>query len=189
MYSLSPACFQETRIRASEKDPQSKVQNICVSNQYGGEEVTHTLTTDSREDTHRWMEAFWQHFYDMSKYCGSACDTSTAHTKLLNFKGLVNVLCLPLGVLKMTVHLQRTGQWKQCCDDLMKIELPSPRKPAPVTPKQGSLYHEMGENLSLVASLCDHKISLVTFISSRKWEKVEREGRERRACAACDCCV
>lgn len=60
--------FQETRIRASEKDPQSKVQNICISNQYGGEEVTHTLTTDSREDTHRWMEAFWQHFYDMSKY-------------------------------------------------------------------------------------------------------------------------
>ena len=59
--------FQETRIRASEKDPQSKVQNICISNQYGGEEVTHTLTTDSREDTHRWMEAFWQHFYDMSK--------------------------------------------------------------------------------------------------------------------------
>uniref|UniRef100_A0A671Y0N6 Rhotekin a n=1 Tax=Sparus aurata TaxID=8175 RepID=A0A671Y0N6_SPAAU len=140
------AINKETRIRASEKDPQSKVQNICVSNQYGGEEVTHTLTTDSREDTHRWMEAFWQHFYDMS-------------------------------------------QWKQCCDDLMKIELPSPRKPAPVTPKQGSLYHEMGENLSLVASLCDHKISLVTFISSRKWEKVEREGRERRACAACDCCV
>lgn len=27
----------------------------------------------------------------------------------------------------------------------MKIELPSPRKPAPVTPKQGSLYHEMGK--------------------------------------------
>lgn len=59
--------FQETRIRASEKDPHSKVQNICISNQYGGEEVTHTLSTDSREDTHRWMEAFWQHFYDMSE--------------------------------------------------------------------------------------------------------------------------
>lgn len=59
--------FQETRIRASEKDPQSKVQQICISNQYGGEEVTHILTAESREDTHRWMEAFWQHFYDMSK--------------------------------------------------------------------------------------------------------------------------
>lgn len=59
--------FQETRIRASEKEPHNKVQNICISNQYGGEEVTHTLATDSREDTHRWMEAFWQHFYDMSE--------------------------------------------------------------------------------------------------------------------------
>lgn len=59
--------FQETRIRASEKDPLSKAQNICISNQYGGEEVTHTVTTDSREETHRWMEAFWQHFYDMSR--------------------------------------------------------------------------------------------------------------------------
>lgn len=62
---------QETRIRASEKDPQSKAQNICISNQYGGEEVTHTLTAEGREDTHRWMEAFWQHFYDMSKLAHS----------------------------------------------------------------------------------------------------------------------
>ncbi|MEQ2308184.1 hypothetical protein AMECASPLE_025647 [Ameca splendens] len=98
--ALTIGINKETRIRASEKDPLSKGQNICISNRYGGEEVTHTLNTESREDTHHWMEAFWQHFYDMS-------------------------------------------QWKQCCDDLMKIELPSPRKPAPVTPKQGSLYHEM----------------------------------------------
>ncbi|XP_056890024.1 rhotekin isoform X1 [Takifugu flavidus] len=94
------AINKETRIRATEKDPDSKAQNICISNHYGGEEVTHTLATDGREDTHRWMEAFWQHFYDMS-------------------------------------------QWRQCCDELMKIELPSPRKPAPVALKQGSLYHEM----------------------------------------------
>lgn len=65
---LSPSLArQETRIRASEKDPQSKAQNICISNQYGGEEVTHTLSAEGREDTHRWMEAFWQHFYDMSE--------------------------------------------------------------------------------------------------------------------------
>ncbi|XP_055056043.1 rhotekin isoform X1 [Misgurnus anguillicaudatus] len=91
---------KETRIRAAEKDPHSKTQNICITNQYGGEEVMHTLGADNREDTQRWMEAFWQQFYDMS-------------------------------------------QWRQCCDELMKIEQPSPRKPAIVTPKQGSLYHEM----------------------------------------------
>ncbi|KAK1893177.1 Rhotekin [Dissostichus eleginoides] len=117
------AINKETRIRASEKDPQSKVQNICISNQYGGEEVTHTLTSDSREDTHRWMEAFWQHFYDMS-------------------------------------------QWKQCCDDLMKIELPSPRKPTPVTPKQGSLYHEM-----VIESSDD--LSTVSDILARRMQELE----------------
>ncbi|XP_042277668.1 rhotekin isoform X4 [Thunnus albacares] len=118
------AINKETRIRAAEKDPHSKVQNICISNQYGGEEVTHTLTTDSREDTHRWMEAFWQHFYDMS-------------------------------------------QWKQCCDDLMKIELPSPRKPAPVTPKQGSLYHEM------VIESSDDLSSTVSDILARRMQELE----------------
>uniref|UniRef100_A0A8C2BJA1 Rhotekin n=1 Tax=Cyprinus carpio TaxID=7962 RepID=A0A8C2BJA1_CYPCA len=101
---------KETRIRASEKDPHSKAQNICITNQYGGEEVMHTLAADSREDTQHWMEAFWQQFYDMS-------------------------------------------QWRQCCDDLMKIELPSPRKPAIVTPKQGSLYHEMGDLFCLFFSV------------------------------------
>ncbi|XP_056314167.1 rhotekin isoform X2 [Danio aesculapii] len=114
---------KETRIRAAEKDPQSKAQNICITNQYGGEEVTHTLSADSREDTQRWMEAFWQQFYDMS-------------------------------------------QWRQCCDDLMKIELPSPRKPAIVTPKQGSLYHEMVIDTS-------DDIGTVTDILTRRMEEFE----------------
>ncbi|XP_056603356.1 rhotekin isoform X5 [Triplophysa dalaica] len=105
---LTMCINKETRIRA-EKDPHSKTQNICITNQYGGEEVMHTLGADSREDTQHWMEAFWQQFYDMS-------------------------------------------QWRQCCDDLMKIEQPSPRKPAIVTPKQGSLYHEMVAPLSAPAS-------------------------------------
>ncbi|XP_029019278.1 rhotekin isoform X3 [Betta splendens] len=120
------AVNKETRIRASEKDPHSKAQNICISNQYGGEEVTHTLTTDGREDTHRWMEAFWQHFYDMS-------------------------------------------QWKQCCDAVMKIEVPSPRKPAPVTPKQGSLYHEMVIESSDVLTVSD--------IMARRMQELELRSR------------
>ncbi|KAM8931779.1 rhotekin isoform 3-T7 [Lycaon pictus] len=35
------------------------------------------------------------------------------------------------------------SQWKQCCDEIMKIETPVPRKPPQVLAKQGSLYHEM----------------------------------------------
>ncbi|XP_030638452.1 rhotekin isoform X2 [Chanos chanos] len=116
---LTIAINKETRIRASERDPHSKAQSICISNRYGGEEVTHTLAADTREDTQRWMEAFWQQFYDMS-------------------------------------------QWKQCCDELMKIELPSPRKPAIVTPKQGSLYHEMvidtSDDIGTVTDILTHRI-------------------------------
>lgn len=42
---------------------------MSVTNRYGAEEVTHTLLAESRAETQRWMEAFWQHFYDMSA-CG-----------------------------------------------------------------------------------------------------------------------
>lgn len=37
------------------------------------------------------------------------------------------------------------GQWKQCCDELMRIDAPPPRRPPAPLPRQGSLYHEMGE--------------------------------------------
>ncbi|MCI4392704.1 hypothetical protein PGIGA_G00148910 [Pangasianodon gigas] len=127
---------KETRIRAAERDPQSKAQSICISNQYGGEEVTHTLVTDSREDTQRWMEAFWQQFFDMS-------------------------------------------QWKQCCDELMKIDLPSPRRPALVTAKQGSLYHEMvidtSDDISAVTDILTRRIEEFEFQTPPHWMSLFKE--------------
>ncbi|XP_063051096.1 rhotekin isoform X2 [Engraulis encrasicolus] len=125
---------KETRIRAAERDPQTKAQSICISNQYGGEEVTHALLTETRDDTQRWMEAFWQHFYDMS-------------------------------------------QWKHCCDDLMKIDLPSPKKLAPLTPKQGSLYHEM------VIDTSDSDIGSVTDILTRQIQEWELRTQLKRGAA------
>ncbi|XP_062430816.1 rhotekin isoform X2 [Rhea pennata] len=98
--ALTIAVNKETRIRAAEKDPRGRLHSMSVSNRYGAEEVTHTLLAESRAEVQRWMEAFWQHFYDMS-------------------------------------------QWKQCCDELMRIEVPAPRRAPPPPPKQGSLYHEM----------------------------------------------
>ncbi|XP_061439736.1 rhotekin isoform X2 [Rhineura floridana] len=98
--SLTIAVNKGTRIRATEKDPKNRLHSMSVTNRYGGEEVTHTLLPESRAETQRWMEAFWQHFYDMS-------------------------------------------QWKHCCEELMKVEVPSPRRPPALLQKQGSLYHEM----------------------------------------------
>ncbi|XP_078390983.1 rhotekin isoform X2 [Cetorhinus maximus] len=104
------AINKETRIRATEKDAKRKSNSISITNHYAGEEVTHTLVAESREEMCRWMEAFWQHFCDMSA-------------------------------------------WKQCCEELMNIEIASPRKPPLSISKQGaSLYDEMASPL---ASSCD----------------------------------
>ncbi|XP_038600435.1 rhotekin isoform X2 [Tachyglossus aculeatus] len=48
------------------------------------------------------------------------------------------------------------SQWRQCCDELMRIEAPAPRKPPVPLPKQGSLYHEMAiEPLDDIAAVTD----------------------------------
>jgi len=54
-------------VRATERDPALHTQSITITNQCG-EKNTYTIVTRTPEDTHSWMEAFWQHFYDMSKY-------------------------------------------------------------------------------------------------------------------------
>ncbi|XP_053920918.1 LOW QUALITY PROTEIN: rhotekin [Cuculus canorus] len=96
--ALTIAVNKETRVRGTEREGRGQPPGMAVTNCLGGEEVTHTLLAESRAEAQRWMEAFWQHFYDMS-------------------------------------------QWKQCCEELMRIEVPPPRP----LPRQGSLYHEMGE--------------------------------------------
>ncbi|KAJ6658617.1 hypothetical protein lerEdw1_020005 [Lerista edwardsae] len=98
--ALTIAVNKETRIRAVEKGPKDRLPSMSVTNRCGGQEVTHTLLAETRAETQRWMEAFGQHFFDMS-------------------------------------------QWRHCCDQLMRVERPSPRRPAALLAKQGSLYHEM----------------------------------------------
>ncbi|XP_066041256.1 rhotekin isoform X3 [Chamaea fasciata] len=39
-------------------------------------------------------------------------------------------------------HLYDLAQWKQCCEELMRIEEPPPRRPPVPLPPQGSLYHQ-----------------------------------------------
>ncbi|XP_043919951.1 rhotekin isoform X2 [Protopterus annectens] len=94
------AVNKETSIRSTDKDLKCTDHRISITNRYGGENVTHILRSESREEVKRWMGAFRQHRYDIS-------------------------------------------QWKQCCDELMRIEMPPPRKPPAMLSKQGSLYHEM----------------------------------------------
>uniref|UniRef100_A0A8C0J326 Rhotekin n=1 Tax=Chelonoidis abingdonii TaxID=106734 RepID=A0A8C0J326_CHEAB len=60
------------------------------------------------------------------------------------------------------------SQWKQCCDELMKIEVPSPRKPPALLAKQGSLYHEMAiEPVDDIEAVTDILARRVTALELR----------------------
>ncbi|NWH16655.1 RTKN2 protein, partial [Grus americana] len=99
--ALTVSINKETRIRAVDKDSKRRTNNFSVINPMSGEAVTQLFATDSRDELHKWMEAFWQHFYDLS-------------------------------------------QWKHCCEELMKIEIMSPRKPPLFLTKEAtSVYHDM----------------------------------------------
>ncbi|KAM6265385.1 rhotekin-2 isoform 3-T3 [Porphyrio hochstetteri] len=99
--ALTVSVNKETRIRAVDKDSTRRTNTFSVINPVSGEAVTQLFATDSRDELHKWMEAFWQHFYDLS-------------------------------------------QWKHCCEELMKIEIMSPRKPPLFLTKEAtSVYHDM----------------------------------------------
>uniref|UniRef100_A0A452GL05 REM-1 domain-containing protein n=1 Tax=Gopherus agassizii TaxID=38772 RepID=A0A452GL05_9SAUR len=105
---------QETRIRAVDRGTEKRINNFTVTNPVDGEAVTQLFAADSREELHKWMEAFWQHFYDLS-------------------------------------------QWKHCCEEFMKIEIMSPRKPPLFLTKEAtSVYHDISKwDLSFQAAGTD----------------------------------
>lgn len=49
-----------------EKDAK-KIHNFSVINPGPRQAVTHIFAVDNKEDLQKWMEAFWQHFFDLSK--------------------------------------------------------------------------------------------------------------------------
>ncbi|XP_066099779.1 rhotekin-2 isoform X1 [Saccopteryx bilineata] len=112
---------KETRIRAMDKNAK-KMHNFSVTNPVAVQAVTHVFATDSRDDLQKWMEAFWQHFFDLS-------------------------------------------QWKHCCEELMKIEIMSPRKPLLFLTKEAtSVYHDMSIDSPI-------KLESVTDIIQKKIEE------------------
>ncbi|KAM4703372.1 rhotekin-2 [Rhinophrynus dorsalis] len=59
---------KETRIRAVEKDSKKRTNSFSVINLVCGEAVTKVFSADSKEELQKWMEAFWQHFYNLSQW-------------------------------------------------------------------------------------------------------------------------
>nr|XP_014344945.1 PREDICTED: rhotekin-2 [Latimeria chalumnae] len=60
--------LKETRVRAVSKDSKKRTHSFSIVNPVAGEAVTHILMAESREELQLWMEAFWQHFYDISQW-------------------------------------------------------------------------------------------------------------------------
>ncbi|XP_008052055.2 rhotekin-2 [Carlito syrichta] len=117
---------KETRIRAMDKDAKKKIRNFSVINPVAGQAVTQIFAVDHQEDLQKWMEAFWQHFYDLS-------------------------------------------QWKHCCEELMKIEIMSPRKPPLFLTKEAtSVYHDMSIDSPM-------KLESLTDIIQKKIEQTNRQ--------------
>lgn len=103
--------------------------------------MTNTLRVESREALQNWMEALWQLFFDMSKRKGWAKPLGRLERAAccLSWECGDQQAAPAAGALS-------AGQWKHCCDEVMKIEAPAPRKPPQALAKQGSLYHEMGKS-------------------------------------------
>ncbi|KAM7047860.1 LOW QUALITY PROTEIN: rhotekin-2 [Acridotheres tristis] len=98
--ALTVSINKETRIGVDE-DSKRSANNFSIINPVSGEGLTQHFATDSRDELHKWMDAFWHHFYDLS-------------------------------------------QWKHCCEELMKIEIMSPRKPPLFLTKEAtSIYHDI----------------------------------------------
>ncbi|XP_008565681.1 PREDICTED: rhotekin-2 [Galeopterus variegatus] len=113
---------KETRIRAMDKDAKKRIHNFSVINPVAGQAITQIFSVDSRKDLQKWMEAFWQHFFDFS-------------------------------------------QWKHCCEEIMKIEIMSPRKPPLFLTKEAtSVYHDMSIDSPL-------KLESLTDIIQKKIEE------------------
>ncbi|XP_064286023.1 rhotekin-2 isoform X2 [Passer domesticus] len=139
--ALTVSINKETRIRAVDKDSKRRTNNFSVINPVSGGGVTQRFAADSRDELHQWMEAFWQHFYDLM---GGVHLCLGTHLVLCWFGEILQVSILSMEALVTVVRMLESGQWKHCCEELMKIEIMSPRKPPLFLTKEAtSVYHDM----------------------------------------------
>ncbi|XP_078080435.1 rhotekin-2 [Mustelus asterias] len=66
--TLKIAIDKETRIRSMGKGSAMRTHSFSLINPYSGETASRVFTADCKEDLQRWMEAFWQHFGDMTQW-------------------------------------------------------------------------------------------------------------------------
>jgi hypothetical protein len=50
-----------------DKGTKKRLHSFSVISPVAGQAMTHIFSVDTREDLQKWIEAFWQHFFDLSK--------------------------------------------------------------------------------------------------------------------------
>uniref|UniRef100_A0A8D2LP15 Rhotekin 2 n=1 Tax=Varanus komodoensis TaxID=61221 RepID=A0A8D2LP15_VARKO len=76
--TLTVSVNKETRIHAADKNTQNKNSTFSVISPGAGEAMYQLFAVESQEDFYKWMEAFWQHFYDFS------IDSPAKHEAVIN---------------------------------------------------------------------------------------------------------
>ncbi|XP_078421370.1 rhotekin-2 isoform X2 [Cetorhinus maximus] len=66
--TLKLAIDKETRIRTMGKGSKIRMHSFSLINPYSGETTSRVFAADCKDDLQRWMEAFWQHFGDISQW-------------------------------------------------------------------------------------------------------------------------
>lgn len=50
-----------------DKNAKTRIHNFSIINPAAGQAITYIFAAENKEDLQKWMEAFWQHFFDLSK--------------------------------------------------------------------------------------------------------------------------
>lgn len=49
------------------ENTKKRIYNFSVINPVAGQAIAHIFAADNKEDLQKWMDVFWQHFFDFSK--------------------------------------------------------------------------------------------------------------------------
>lgn len=144
--------LQDTRIRVIEKESSGqKSRRLSIINPSPEGSQNLTFSTESSEELDDWLDALHQHLFDQSE-CVSAkhAHVDVVETKVEdvsgNQSGKGNGQMAHLLSMSLTSPRWKPGQWLHCCNQLMKIEVVSPRKPSLFLTKQAdSVYNDLSE--------------------------------------------
>lgn len=155
LFSASSSFFfvlQDTRIRVIEKESSGqKSRRLSIINPSPEGSQNLSFSTESSEELDDWLDALHQHLFDQSE-CVSAkhARVNLVETKVEdvsgNQSGRVSGQMAHLLSMSLTSPRWKPGQWLHCCNQLMKIEVVSPRKPSLFLTKQAdSVYNDLSE--------------------------------------------